>query len=1305
MIQFLFRGWHRVAGVVGLWCVLNGFALGGEAPPGAVALPAGVSAVWDLGQAVHETTPTRERVCLNGLWEWQPAEPEAATAPKEGWGWFKVPGAWPGKTDYMQKDCQTVFAHPAWRERNLATVTAAWYRREFTVPAGWNGRRVTLSSELLNSYALVLVDGRRAGELHFPGGELELLDLGAPGGSHTLEILVVALPIKGVLQSYLDSAAGRQVKGTVNRRGLCGDVFLAGTPAGPRLGDVRPETSVRRGDCAFEVGVTGLPAGRSYRVRAMVAAPGGAVTNWLSDSFQAGDLKEGRFTFRHRWRPERLWDTHTPLNQCAAELSLLDEAGAVVDTAWPVKFGFREFWIAGRDFYLNGTRLFFSAVPLDNAQVGAAWATYAAARESFRRLQSFGINFVYTHNYDCDPGAHLAFDEILRAADDTGMLVAVSQPHFSHFDWPNADADRTNGYARHAAAYVRTAQAHPAVILYAMSHNATGYDEDMNPDLIDGRQDLRDNWAARNSRLALRAEAIVAAMDPSRPVYHHASGNLGTMHVINFYPNFVPVQELSDWFGHWAEQGVKPAFLCEYGAPFTWDWTMYRGWYQGRREFGSAAVPWEFCLAEWNAQFLGDRAFPASGAEQVNLRWEAKQFAAGRGWHRWNYPNEVGSHRFTERYPVFAEYVTDNWRAFRTWGVSGISPWEYEHFWTLRPGVDRGRKELAVDWAHLQRPGFSPDYLDSRFERMDLAFEPGDWVATPAAEALVRNNRPLLAWLAGKPAAFTSKDHNFLPGGVVEKQLIVINSSRESVLAECAWTLALPAPVTGGRKLTVAPGDQVRLPLRFELPVNLPAADYALCATVVFGSGETQSDEFMLHVAARPPAVVPAATRVALFDPVGQTAAGLAAAGIGFQKVEAETDLAGYDLLIVGKAALSVTGAAPAINRVAGGLKVLVFEQTAAGLERRLGFRVAEYGLRRVFARVPGHPAIAGIAPEAWADWRGAATLSPPQLAYTNVPRYGPVVEWAGLEVPHLWRCGNRGNVASVLIEKPAVGDFLPLVDGGFSLQYSPLLEYREGGGMVLFCQLDVTGRTEREPVADALVRQLVAYAAQWRPSPRRTVSYAGGEEGRRYLTSLGLTPAAYQGGRPAPGELLVLGTGGEKEALRLPATGWAGGGPVLALGWGDADAQTWGPVRVEFRTAEHLSTSFAAEGAGSVFAGIGPADAHLRAPLAGPLVRGGAVRAIGDGVLAQATNAPFVFCQLEPWRFSVAQANTKRTFRRTAFLLSRLLGNLGVGASTPLLERFGRPPADAVQEARWRTGFYLDTPAEWDDPYRHFRW
>ena len=224
------------------------------------------------------------------------------------------------------------------------------------------------------------------------------------------------------------------------------------------------------------------------------------------------------------------------------------------------------------------------------------------------------------------------------------MLVAFSQPHFAHYDWKAADADRTNGYARHAEFYVRAAQNHPSVVAYSMSHNATGYDEDMNPDLIDGIKDPRtDSWSSNNAKLALRAEAIVKQLDPGRIVYHHSSGNLGSMHTMNFYLNFVPIQEMSDWFEHWATKGVKPVFTCEYGVPFTWDWTMYRGWYKGQREWGSAKVPWEYCLAEWNAQFLGDRAFRISEAEKKDLRWEAGQFRAGKLWHRWDYPYPVGS--------------------------------------------------------------------------------------------------------------------------------------------------------------------------------------------------------------------------------------------------------------------------------------------------------------------------------------------------------------------------------------------------------------------------------------------------------------------------------------------------------------------------------------------------------------------------------------------------------------------------------------------------------------------------------------
>lgn len=1285
------------------WALM--FAPWGFCDDSVAPLPAGVKAEWDLGKAYRQTTATRERVCLNGLWRWQPNGGVDAV-PADGWGYFKVPGCWPGITDYLQKDCQTVYPHAQWRSTDLGRVTAAWYQREFSVPAEWGGRRIALRLEYLNSLATAYVDGAKAGELRFPGGELDITAACRPRAKHVLSLHVAAIPLKGVMLSYTDSAHAREVKGSVERRGLCGDVYLVSVPMAARIGDVKVRTSVRKGEISVDAAIEGLAADGRYVLRARILDGSAPVAELNSRPFTGADLSDRRFDFAEKWKPAKLWDLNTPGNGYDLQLELRDAAsGRPLDVCWPEHFAFREFWIDGRDFYLNGKRVFLSAVPLDNASVGAAWASYAGAKESLSRLKSIGINFVYGHNYGCQPGSHLSFAEVLRAADEVGMLVALSQPHFSDYEWKAPDADRTNGYARHAAFYVDVAGDHPSVVAYAMSHNATGYEQDMNPDMIDGIHDPRDQWSARNAKLALRAEAIVEKLDPGRVVYHHASGNLGSMHAVNYYANFSPIQEQSDWFEHWAATGVKPLFTCEYGVPFTWDWTMYRGWYKGEREFGSAKVPWELCIAEWNSQFLGDAAFRISDAEKADLRWEAKQFRAGNTWQRWDYPFEVSSTRFDERYPVLAMYISDNWRAFRTWGVSATSPWEYEHFWKLREGVDKRRRELPVDWETLQRPGFSADYIDRPYERMDLAFEKSDWAPTVAAQALIRNNGPLLAYIAGKSAAFTSKDQNFRAGESFEKTLILINNSRRRATCRCTWSLGLPQPVSGTREAALETGEQARIPLQFDLPAGLRPGQYQLTANFHFDAGEEQSDSFTIHVL--PPLANPRiAGRIALFDPQGETTRLLKGLGITCDAVDAGADLSGVRLLVVGKGALTVDGPAPNLARVRDGMKVIVFEQTPAVLEKRLGFRVAEYGLRWVFKRVPDHPALAGLSANDLRNWRGEATILPPRLEYELRPRFGPTIKWCDIPVPQIWRCGNRGDVASALIEKPAWGDFRPIIDGGFSLQYSPLLEYHEGRGLVMFCQLDVTGRTEKDPAAEILAANLLGYASAWKPVPARTAVYEGESAGLAHLNSAGVSATGYDGKLSAD-QVLIVGPGGTGKLAGRAAeiAEWLEkGGHLLAVGLDENEANAILPFKIEMKKAEHIAAEFEPFSVGSLLAGVGPADLHNRDPRELNLVTGGAT-VIGDGVLAIRDQPSVVFCQMVPWQFQSTQVNVRRTWRRSSFLLTRLLANLGVQSATPILERFSTPVVAGQAESRCLGGLYVDRPEEWDYPYRFFRW
>jgi hypothetical protein len=309
--------------------------------------------------------------------------------------------------------------------------------------------------------------------------------------------------------------------------------------------------------------------------------------------------------------------------------------------------------------------------------------------------------------------------------------------------------------------------------------------------------------------------------------------------------------------------------------------------------------------------------------------------------------------------------------------------------------------------------------------------------------------------------------------------------------------------------------------------------------------------------------------------------------------------------------------------------------------------------------------------------------------------------------------------VATALIEKPHRGDFLPILDGGFSLQYSPLLECREGDGVLLFCQLDVTGRTEQEPAAEVLSRNMLSYLQSWQPAPRRDVLLAGDPQTRQHLERLGLSPDAYAAEKLTARSLLIVTAAGEQQVARDAAAigRWLEtGGRVLGLGLSGAAAGSFLPVKVETNVGEHIAAYFPPPPARSPLAGICPADVHSPAPRSIPLLASPA--GVGNGVLGLARTDQVVFCQLSPADYAddIDQHNVKRTYRRTSFLLSRLLANLGAAGHTPLVERFAGPVSLAVADVpaqplsdppqgRWLEGLYLDTPEEWDDPYRFFRW
>jgi len=494
----------------------------------------------------------------------------------------------------------------------------------------------------------------------------------------------------------------------------------------------------------------------------------------------------------------------------------------------------------------------------------------------------------------------------------------------------------------------------------------------------------------------------------------------------------------------------------------------------------------------------------------------------------------------------------------------------------------------------------------------------------------------------------------------------------------------------------VAAGGQAAVPVSFAFPKRVRAGErLRLTAVFDFADGVTQVDEIALYAVmpSQPPQL---SAPVHLLDPHGLTARLFDRLGVRYVLFDGtNAPVADDALVVIGREALDGS-AVSWMSRLDKGLRVLVFEQRAETLERGLGFRVAERGVRRLFPRAE-HPVTRGLDEAAFRDWTGSGTLVTPYL--TGLPAaetHDPHGTWCGFTNTRVWRCGSRGTVASVLIEKPARGDWRALLDGEFDLQYAALLEHVQGRGRALFCQLDVTGRTENDPAADRLVANLLEYLDR-APAAAFRETVVLGAEAERLAGQLGVVRSR----PPDAGRMFVVSPGASAPPPDL-FRAIEGGVNVVCLGLAGDELKAWCPVpvatvrtnaaftRIEQRPPELDGLS----NADWAWHGRITFDA-LAVPEAEKAASSGALRVIRHG------KGRVVLWQVPPWLIDEQAKPYLRTSKRRAnAMAARLLANLGAALDAPVAERFAK-----VEEKEWLMSYYLDTPEAGDDPYRYYRW
>lgn len=1188
---------------------------------------------------------TRTRISLNGLWNAGPSKDRIDYC-------GKIPGVWKLGSDVFNTRGQD-WRLPSGKNVDLKVKdpTEIWYERTFSMPKEIQGKRVLVTFTMVNSAAEVYVDDELAGRVDFPSGEVDVTDRVIPGESHKLTLHVTAYPRNATTSDYMAPDRKFTGKSTVRLRGITGDLYLDIVPKGVRILRAKCRPDVVRKSIAFSAEFEGKVPSDAR----LVATVDGCGENGRRFT---GDPKG----FAVVWPEVRTWDLHTPTNVYSCRLSLVDASGKTLDETVPFKLGYRDFRCDGRDFKMNGSTVHLRVLHNTSINAGAHLCCKESAAEFCRRLKVDGYNAIILGNYGFAAGSVAYTDGLLEACDEAGVLVAWSLPHARDYSERMEDVKVQHEYREAVRRLIDLSCHHPCVVLYALNHNYAGYCGDMNPARMDGKYALSDactdSCMTRRRRAAI-CEKLVREVDDSLPIYHHESGNMGDLHTSNIYLNWAPVQERSDWLEHWEREGVKPIFFVEWGNPHTPTWSSYRG-----PEFIWRSRGYQSCWAEeYAATLLGPAAYEASEMTAKALAAEDAQWKQNS---EFSFGTFIGLLREWDSsyYAVLTRYVDDNLRSLRAAGLSAMLLWDQETFW--RRKLEWVSQENPKALENLKHPGIVPDFRASQGQYwIDHDVRSGVFERTPLGAAINRWNHEDLMFIGGAPAR-TDKLHNVRPGGAVEKCLVIVNDRRTPVSVSYRWRL-LDA---GGRNSAsqdgnaeVVPGGRVEVPMTMSMPSEGGWA--TLIAEVTYPEGKKIEDRFKFNLV--PESKIDGAA-FELIDGKGDTAKTLGRLGIAAGGAA--------DAVVVGRGALTrelFEGRLVPLARSGG--RVLVFEQDKKTLES-IGFRVQEYGLRTVFPRA-WDPIISVFAPELLQNWAGCSTLLTvyrEDLAQDEVAY--PSTTWAGFVNTRVWRAGNRAAVATVLPEKPSCGNWISYYDGGFALQYAPLLEWRLGAGSITFCQLDVTERTMADPIADDLVRRLVSRLS--RKVERGIVPTALGNRAFVELQRYGV-PCE----RPRS-QTFVVSSGAVKPSdfdARV-----ANGATALLLGLTADELKSWcaEPILVGPRTGiayERMSR------AGNELAGVSVADWAWHGLMDFDALQDKSDDATAAYRVIRHGKGRYIIWQMPPWKIDYGERPQLRvSFRGASRMLERLFGNLGI-----------RSELTSVR--------YADDPVAEDDPYRFYRW
>jgi beta-galactosidase/beta-glucuronidase len=466
-----------------------------------------------------------------------------ANAPVAGWDRIRVPSNWQMYQDrgYDRPHYTNVnYPIPVDIPRVPTDNPVGLYRRTFTVPQGWSGRRIHLHFDGVNSAFYVYVNGTQVG---YSQGSHMPSEFDVSPYLHAGENLVAVQVFKWSDATYLED------QDFLRLSGIFRDVTLVALPR-LHVRDLRVRTDL---DKAYKDAVLDLrltianwsgAAAKGHQVAVKLVDAGGAtvVERTLPAPALAVDA-EGHLDIQLPVANPKKWNAEEP-NLYTLLVSTLDAAGKATCVQRQT-VGFRKVEIRDQQFWINGASIKFLGVNRHDTHpdLGHAISMESMIQDVVLMKQS-NVNAVRTSHYPNDPrwlelcdrfGLYVVDEADLETHGFQSMHGAGSAADWAlcltHPDWKNACLDR-------AERLVERDKNHACVVMWSLGNESGS--------------------GPHHEAMA----ALIRQADPTRFIHYEGAGDRPHVDVVSQMYTDIPALEA---YGRYtAAQDPRPFFLCEY---------------------------------------------------------------------------------------------------------------------------------------------------------------------------------------------------------------------------------------------------------------------------------------------------------------------------------------------------------------------------------------------------------------------------------------------------------------------------------------------------------------------------------------------------------------------------------------------------------------------------------------------------------------------------------------------------------------------------------------------------------------------